>query len=95
MTKVNLGHYVLMALAALAAVLQGVHIDPGGLVTVQFNVGTAAATVLIGIVSVLGLLLPSIKNLTNLRAVQAVKLSNPDAPIKPVMSPPPSGPTLS
>jgi hypothetical protein len=95
MTKVNIGHYVLMALAALAAVLQGVHVDPGGTVTISFNIGAAAATVAIGIVSVLGLLLPSIKNLTNLRAVQAVKLSNPDAPTKPVMFPPPSGPTLS
>lgn len=74
MTKVNIGHYVLMGLAALAAVLQGVHVDPGGMVTVQFNVGTAAATVLIGIVSVLGLLLPSIKNLTNIRAVNLAKL---------------------
>lgn len=74
MTKVNIGHYVLMGLAALAAVLQGVHVDPGGMITVQFNVGAAAATVLIGIVSVLGLLLPSIKNLTNIRAVNLAKL---------------------
>ncbi len=76
MTKVNIGHYVLMGLAALAAVLQGVHVDPGGMVTVQFNVGAAAATVLIGIVSVLGLLLPSIKNLTNIRAVNLAKQNN-------------------
>lgn len=74
MTKVNIGHYVLMGLAALAAVLQGVHVDPGGMITVQFNVGAAAATVLIGIVSVLGLLLPSVKNLTNIRAVNLAKL---------------------
>jgi hypothetical protein len=82
MTKVNIGHYVLMGLAALAAFLQGVRIDPGGTVTLQFNVGAFAATVLIGVVSVLGLLLPSIKNLTNIRAVNLAKLAQNNEVIK-------------